>query len=257
MFGVVPRVLWEREQPPDELNRILLTLRVMLIQDGARRILIDAGIGDYQGQVLAERYEIKNAAGGFEELLAPFGTDPESITDVVATHLHFDHIGGLFKRVKGTLVPTFVQARIWVQQQQWDWARSRCVKDRGSYQQGCLEALEGSGQIGYAAGPVEVTASVRVLLCQGHTPAMQTVLVRTDEGACFYAADLVPTASHVKPAWNMSYDNNPLETIAEKQHLLSRAAAEGWTIYFEHDPTYEKGHVRAKDGGFVFLSPPA
>ena len=250
MFGVVPRVLWEKQCPPDELNRITMATRVLLIEDGGRKSLVDTGLGDYQDEQFAERFGVEDSVVSLGDKLTECGHDPSSITDVVLTHLHFDHAGGLVRKTNVGFELVFPAAKVWVQQQQWDWARRPSVKDRASYHHSYIGVLESSDRLALIDGDSQISENVRVSVCGGHTPGMQVVLIETEDGTCFYPADLIPMAAHVPLAWNMAYDNEPLITVAEKQRFLRQAAVENWRILFEHDASIESGFVQEVDGRF-------
>ena len=251
MFGVVPRVVWQRSDHPDEQNRILLGLRVLLLRTGDRRVMVDAGVGNWQSERFISRYDVATPDVDFNRLLAPYDESRGSITDVIITHLHFDHAGGLVSRsADGELAPTFPNARHWVQRRQWKHALTPTPKDRASFQRKYLDMLS-VANLELLDGSALVAPGVSVETLDGHTPGMQAVLVETDEGTCFYAADLIPTASHVPAPFVMAYDNQPTVTIREKLDYLERAAWQKWKVYFEHDPRHEYARIkRVKEGRF-------
>lgn len=243
MFGIVPRPLWERSNPPDAQGRIALALRLLLIRGRGRTWLVDTGIGDKFDPKSNTIYRIEGAMLPDEALRAK-GFDPADVTDVILTHLHFDHGGGT-TRADGSLV--FPRARHYVQRKQWEWAQRPSMKDRGSYRTEDFRSL--APVLAFLEGRGELAPGIEVFPSDGHTPAMQLPRVSGDGKSVFYCADLVPTAAHVRTPWIMAYDNEPMKTAAEKTELLGRAAAEGWVLFLEHDPRHTAIRVRrgAKD----------
>jgi glyoxylase-like metal-dependent hydrolase (beta-lactamase superfamily II) len=243
MFGIVPRPLWERPCPPDEQGRIALALRLLLIRGRGRTWLVDTGIGDKFDPKSNSIYRIEDSLLPDEALRAA-GFDPNDVTDVILTHLHFDHAGGT-TRADGSLV--FPRARHYVQRVQWEWAQRPSMKDRGSYRDGDFRAL--AGQVAMLEGRGNLAPGIEVLPVDGHTPAMQLPRVHGEGKSVLYCADLVPTAAHLRAPWIMAYDNEPMKTAAEKVELLGRAAQEGWILFLEHDARYAAVRVRrgAKD----------
>jgi len=244
MFGIVPRPLWERPCPPDALGRIVLALRLLLIRSKGRTWLVDTGIGDKFDEKSNSIYRIEGAMLP-DEALKKAGFDPADVTDVILTHLHFDHAGGT-TRADGSLV--FPRARHYVQRVQWEWALEPSLKDRGSYR--ALDFSSLKGQVAMLEGPGNLAPGIEVIPVDGHTPAMQLPRIHGDGKSVLFCADLVPTAAHVRAPWIMAYDNEPMKTAAEKTELLGRAAAEGWVLFLEHDARYTA--IRARRGAKDF-----
>ncbi len=232
MFGVVPRPIWEKSNPPDERNRIALAMRLLLLRGPGRTWLVDTGVGDKWGDKENTIYRVENALLP-DEALRRAGFDPGEITDVLLTHFHFDHGGGSTRR-DGT--PVFPNARHHVQRRQLEWARDPAPKDRASYRPPDFMPLYEQGLLVLHDGRDEIADGIEVLPMEGHTEAMQVVRVFDRETSLLYVADLVPTRSHIRLPFVMAYDNRPLQTMREKEELLSRAADEGWILFFEHDP---------------------
>ncbi len=255
MFGVVPRVLWEKHHRPDAQNRILLTCRCLLAEHGERRILVDTGIGDRWQEKYREMFAIERSPGQLVGALSAAGVPAESVTDVVLTHLHFDHCGGTVVEANGGLAPLFPQARHWVQETQWRWAHAPTERDRASFRPEDFDILERDGLLELVDGPREIVPGVRVLPVSGHTPGQQIVEFHTEEGVVAYVGDLIPLASQVRPAWIMGYDLNPLLTLQEKKQFLSRAVTERTILVFEHDPDVEACRVVFEDGKFEAAGP--
>jgi glyoxylase-like metal-dependent hydrolase (beta-lactamase superfamily II) len=253
MFGVVPRPIWEKTNPPDERNRIRLALRTLLIRAPGRNILVDTGIGEKFSAKHADIYGIDHSRGTVvDALAAEAGLAPSDVTDVVVTHLHFDHAGGATRRdAGGGLAPTFPRARIWIQRANWEWAVAPNEREKASYLAENFRPLEAAGQIELLDGEAEIAPGVSVLVSDGHTRGQQLVRVSSGGRTLLYPGDLVPTASHLKLPYTMAYDIDPLSVMREKKDLLSRAAREGWVVCFEHDPDLAACTVAPGPGGFA------
>ena len=260
MFGTVPKVLWEKSNPPDEQNRIEMEARALLLESttDSRRILIDCGIGaDFNekygeklGPKFAEMYAVSEASG-VEKSLQRLGLKPEEITDVILTHLHFDHAGGSTKAVGGKLAPTFPKARYYIQKANLETAQTPNMRERASYFAANFEPLIEAGVLEILNGPCEIAPGVSVEITDGHTRGQQIVKVTDGKSTLVYCGDLIPTSSHVRLAWVMGYDLHPLQLIEEKRTLLTRAAKDGWYLFFEHDPYSDVALVQEAKGDFI------
>ncbi len=247
MFGVAPRPLWEKTNTPDDQNRIDLGMRLLLIRGPSRTYLIDTGIGDKFNDKQNAIYKVNAVMP--DEALRAAGVDPAGVTDVILTHLHFDHAGGA-TRADGS--PSLPQARYHIQHEQLEWAREPAWKDRGSFRPDDFMPLQREGQFTIHSGRTEIEDGIELLPVDGHTRAMQLVKVSDGDTTLLYCADLVPTRGHLRPPFIMSYDNEPLKTLEEKQHLLGLAAAEDWILFFEHDASCAAGRIRRGTRGFDF-----
>lgn len=258
MFGIVPRPLWERHIAPDDRNRIPLAMRCLLLRGHGRTILVDTGLGHKADAKFESIYAVDHGHSTLLGSLDRLGVAPEAVTDVVLTHLHFDHAGGASVRgADGRLGLTFPQAAVYVQRAQWEWAHTS-EREAASFLAENLDPLEVSGRLVLLDGEADVPwPGVALHVVDGHTRGQQ--LVRVTEGAAslLYAADLVPTAAHVPALWIMAYDVEPLKTLAEKTRLLGRAADEGWTVVFEHDPETASARVERTEKGFRPVGPEA
>ena len=262
MFGVVPKTLWQRNHPPDERNRVPMSLRALLArkvnQAGeftGQNLLVDTGVGDKWSPKLADIYAVDHSELTIERGLAAHGLKASDITDVLLTHLHFDHAGGAtrHKHQSGedqSMVPTFENATYYVQKGNLDWARNPTEKDRASYLAENWEPLIEAGVLEIIEGQGEFLPGIELILSFGHTDAMQLPRFHGQGGSLLYCADLIPTASHIPVPWVMAYDNRPLVTIEEKKAILPRAAAENWWLFFEHDIHGPAAQVVAGPKGF-------
>ncbi|HBL29411.1 MAG TPA: MBL fold metallo-hydrolase [Acidobacteria bacterium] len=237
MFGVVPRVLWEREKPPDERNRIRMGTNCLLVEHGDDLLLIDTGIGDKHDARFLDNYGLAPGAVRLPESIRRAGYAPEDVTHVVLTHLHFDHCGWNTRRDGDKVVPTFPKARYWLQRGEVEHARQPNERDRASYFPVNWEPLFEAGVAELFGDEAEPIPGVRAVRAPGHNADMCIVLLDGGHGhkAVFWA-DLVPTAAHVPYPWIMSYDLYPLTTLESKKTWLPQAAAGGWLSVFEHDP---------------------
>ncbi len=247
MFGVVPRQLWAKHHPPDERNRIEMVMRCLLVDHEDHRILVDCGCGDRWAEKQRDIFGFERQPNHLLTELAAAGVPRESITDVILTHLHFDHCGGAVIERPDGLEPAFPAARHWVQKKQWSWAFCPTDRDRASFRPEDFEPLEKAGLLEFVNGTGEILPGVRVVTIHGHTPGQQIVEFHTGDGVVAFVADLLPLASQLRVPWIMSYDLNPLLTLTEKKEFLSRAAEEDFTLVFEHDPEIEAAGV-AFDG---------
>jgi glyoxylase-like metal-dependent hydrolase (beta-lactamase superfamily II) len=249
MFGVVPRVLWEREHPPDTKNRILMAARSLLVIGEGRKILIDVGNGSKYTEKQQAIYSFDTSHSDLFSSLAKHGLSPSDITDVILTHLHFDHAGGSTVHENSDVKPTFPNARYYVQRDHWLAAISPTERDRGSFFADDFLPLERYGQLELLDGEGELFPGISVRLMHGHTTALQCPVIGDGRSKLFYCADLVPTVSHLSPAWIMAYDLRPLVTLEEKKRILHQAGEEGWLLFFEHDPRTEAVTVKPAGKG--------
>ena len=250
MFGVVPKSLWEKSNPSDEKNRIPLALRSLLIKSTERIILIDTGIGNNFDQKFSSIYKIETNDWNVNHQLQSYNIKPEDITDVILTHLHFDHTGGTTYRKNGQLVLAFQNAIHHVQEEHWDWALKPSEKDQASFLQENFILLEKERMLNKLSGPCELFPGLEVMVTYGHTPGMQIVKISDSDKTLLYCADLIPTASHIPVPWVMAYDNNPMTTMNEKNRLLPQAVEENWVLVFEHDPELNAGTITRTEKGF-------
>ena len=249
-FGVVPKPLWEKKIQADERNRVPTALRCLLAEGHGRRVLVDTGIGDRWDARQRDIYGMERRAGQLLTELEAAGIDRAGITDVVLTHLHFDHVGGACLDMAVGMEPAFGTARWWVQRQQWDWALRPSERDRASYRGEDFEVLADTGRLELLDGPVEILPGLKLVPAHGHTPGMQIVEFQTSRGILIFLADLIPTAAHLHLPWIAGFDLNPLLALSEKRHLLSRAVEDDCLLVFQHDASHEACRVDFRDGRF-------
>ncbi len=249
MFGVIPKPLWSRKIPADDRNRIRLAMRCLLIEGPDRLVLVDNGIGDKYDAKFGDIYGIETESGDLHSSLRSAGFGVEDVTDVILTHLHFDHCGGSTRRSNGRLSLTFPRAKHYVQVDQWRTANAPNSREAGSFLAENLEPLASSGQLVLLEGRQQILPGVSVITVDGHTEKMQLVKFEAGGETLVFAADLLPTRFHLRAAWTMAYDMRPLQTIEEKSVLLGDAIENGWHLFFEHDPEVEVASVVAGERG--------
>jgi len=253
MFGIVPRPLWEREQPPDARNRIRLACRCLLLRGDGRTVLIDTGIGDKWGAKERDIYAIEPQGGGLPAALAARSVAAADVTDVIQTHLHFDHAGGLTRREgsDGPATPTYPRATLHVQRRNWAWAHAPTPRDAGSYRADDFASYgERAERLQLVEGAATILPGIEAWPTDGHTPGQQAVRVRGADGQpdLIYCGDLFPTHSHLRVPWNMGYDLQPLTILEEKRALLAEASDAGHHLVLEHDPEIARVRVRFAGG---------
>lgn len=253
MFGVVPRVLWERAIQPDDKHRIPLALRSLLLRGRGRTILVDTGIGatkwtDKERSI----YAIDHSEHELTRALEAVGVARGDVTDVLLTHLHFDHAGGAtMEDETGAIVPTFPRATYHLQRRNLAWAEHPTEKDQASYLERDFSSIIERGQLNLLDGPEDCPfEDVRLFISDGHTEAQQLPIVSDGERTVLYCGDVVPTRIHVPVPWVMGYDIRPLQTMDEKRTLLRQAVDEDWILVYEHDPLVAATRVVEDERGF-------
>jgi glyoxylase-like metal-dependent hydrolase (beta-lactamase superfamily II) len=252
MFGVVPKPLWAKTNPPDDRNRIELAARALLITGNGKRILVDNGNGTKFTDKQVDIYRLDMSRFDLLTSLSQYGLKPADITDVILTHLHFDHAGGSTFRENNEIRPTFPNARYYVQKDHWKQANNPTEKDRGSFMQDDFLPLHALGILEFIEGEGEIFPGIEVLVVNGHTAAQQLPKISDGKSTLLFCCDLFPTTSHIPFPYIMAYDLRPLVTLEEKRKILGRAHEEGWMLFFEHDPNTAAGRVESREKGFVF-----
>lgn len=255
MFGVVPHPLWSKPHPPDSRNRITLAARALLIIGNDKKILVDNGNGTKFTDKQIDIYRLDTSRYELTQSLGHFGLSTADITDVILTHLHFDHAGGSTCREKNEILPAFPTARYYVQQAHWDQAMNPTEKDRGSFMRDDFMPLKDQGVLEFVDGECELFPNIHMMVMNGHTAALQLPRISAGHKSMLFCCDLFPTTAHIPLPYIMAYDLRPLRTLEEKRHILTMAVDEGWILFFEHDPNTAAGTVRMTDKGFVFHAP--
>ncbi|MEM8484076.1 MAG: MBL fold metallo-hydrolase [Bacteroidota bacterium] len=249
MFGIVPKPLWERKIPADAKNRIPLNMRCLLLEGEDRLMLVDNGLGDKYDEKFASIFAVDQEYASLERSLNTLGYTADDVTDLIITHLHFDHCGGSTRRVGDKLEVVFKNARHHVQREHWDWAQHPNVRERNSFLKENLQPLEDAGVLNFLDGKTQLAPGIEVFVAHGHTEAMQLVKIADGSTTLVYTADLLPTHAHIPSAWNMAYDLQPMVTIEEKEAFLAEAVAKNWHLFFEHDPEVAVASLKQTDRG--------
>lgn len=252
MFGVVPKVLWSKQIAVDNRNRIDMRLRCLLLQGEGKNILVDCGMGTKWSVKLADIYKLDHSTLNLEKSLQEHGLTVEDITDVLLTHLHFDHAGGsTTKTDQDKLIPTFPKATYYIQKENLEWAKNPKEKDRASYLKEDWEPLQEAGVLKVVNGEKEFLSGIRIKRFYGHTRGIQLPLLDDGKTKLFFCGDVIPTSVHLGIPWVMAYDNFPLLTIEEKKAILSQAAKENWILVFEHCPHVGASFIEAGEKGYL------
>ena len=238
MFGVVPKVLWNRAMPSDERNRIQMRMTCLLLEGNGQKILVDAGSGTKDDPKFRDIYAIEGAEGLTQDLAA-VGVKPDDITAVAMTHLHFDHCGGGTTRgADGNVKPTFPNAHYFVRRQEWDDAHHANERNRASYIGDNYDPLHDAGQLILHDNDLEILPGVWMKNLPGHTLGHQGCFFDIPGERALYTVDLIPTVAHLPLAYIMGYDLYPMMTLETKRGIVKQATAEGWLFLFEHDPQH-------------------
>jgi glyoxylase-like metal-dependent hydrolase (beta-lactamase superfamily II) len=244
MFGVVPKDLWSREKAASARNRIRMSLVCPLIVADGEVVLVDAGIGTRLGEKERAIYDLERP-NGIDAGLRQLGLERGDVTMVILTHLHFDHCGGIVRTDRGATAVAFPRARHLVQRAEWEVAMQP-TNERlaAAYRHApqCLAAL-GGDRLALLEGPTPVSPSVRTLVTGGHTPTHQCVVVESEGAGLVHLADIAPTTAHLRPAWTMAYDVDPLESVEVKKRLLAEVAAKRWWVSLDHDDRVASGRL--------------
>jgi glyoxylase-like metal-dependent hydrolase (beta-lactamase superfamily II) len=256
MFGVVPKTMWEKAIAPDEKNRIGMASRALLLVGNGRKILIDDGNGSKFNEKLVGIYKIDNSRNDLISSLKKRGLSPSDITDVILTHLHFDHAGGsTFRDSDGVVKPTFPNARYYVQREHWEAANNPTERDKASFFTDDFLPLYERGILHFTEGEGEILPGIKCRICNGHTTALQAPLISDGATSLLYVADLMPTIAHVQLPWIMGYDLRPLVTLEEKRRILNEAVEGNWILFFEHDASVETCRLQRAEKGIIAVNP--
>lgn len=246
MFGVVPKVIWNKLCPSDSQNHINMAMRSLLIEDGNRLILIDTGIGNKQDAKFFGHYDLYGD-DSLDRSLAKHGFHRDDITDVILTHLHFDHCGGAIQREGDLLVPAFKKAVYWSNETHWNWAVKPNAREKASFLKENILPIQESGQLKFIAnqnvGSIGQTTSfaegIDIHFAEGHTASMMLPGIKYKGKKIIFTADLIPMMAHIPLPYIMAYDMFPLTTLQEKQAFLEEAVKDDAILFFEHDAETE------------------
>ncbi len=250
MFGVVPKSIWNKLNPADDNNMISLAMRCLLIEDGNQLILVDNGIGTKQDNKFLSYYFL-HGDDALEKSLNKHGFTSGDVTDMVLTHLHFDHCGGSIEKQGDKLVTAFPNATYWSNPIHWDWAVNPNDREKASFLKENILPIQESGQLKMIDAPVNeftndgllesvlFTNNISIRFVNGHTRSMMLPQINYKGKTIVYMADLLPSASHIPLPYVMGYDMFPLTTLKEKKTFLTEAVNNDYILFFEHDPSIE------------------
>jgi glyoxylase-like metal-dependent hydrolase (beta-lactamase superfamily II) len=257
MFGVVPKSIWHKINPSDENNMCGWALRSMLIEDGDRLFLVDNGMGDKQDAKFFSYYYMYGD-DTLDKSLAKYGFNREDITDVILTHLHFDHCGGSIMKAGDKLVPAFKNAVYWSNKDHWEWAVHPNEREKASFLKENILPIEESGQLQFIEtsegnnnllGTTALTENISIRFVNGHTQAMMLPQVKYGDKTIVYMADLLPSQGHIPLPYVMAYDMFPLTTLNEKKSFLNEAVNADYILFFEHDREHECCNLQNTERG--------
>jgi glyoxylase-like metal-dependent hydrolase (beta-lactamase superfamily II) len=249
MFGIIPKALWQKTNPPDEVNRIKMSTRNLLLESDSKKILIDTGMGDKWDEKMKSIYDIDEKIS-MKSALEKVGLKLDDITDVILTHLHFDHTGGSTVPVNGRLEPAFSNAKYHVQKQNYEWAINPSDRDKGSYIKENFLPLYEEGLLNLISGKEMFDDEIEFFIINGHTFSQQMVKISDASNTFLFCADLIPTFAHIPLPYIMGYDLQPLVTLEEKKKYLKNALDENWKLFFGHDPEIAFATVKKIGEGY-------
>jgi glyoxylase-like metal-dependent hydrolase (beta-lactamase superfamily II) len=250
MFGVVPKSIWQKTNPADENNMCTWAMRCLLLEEGNRLVLIDTGIGTKQDAKFFSHYYL-HGEDTLDKSLHSLGFGREDITDVFLTHLHFDHCGGGTEYRKGNqskVELSFPKARYWSNSAHWEWATKPNRRERASFLTENIVPIKESGHLHFVEDTVEALP-FEILYMNGHTEKQMLPKIKVGEQTIVFVADLLPSVGHLPVPFVMGYDTRPLLTLDEKEQFLKEAQANGWTLFFEHDPVNQCCNLVMTDKG--------
>lgn len=264
MFGTVPKVLWEKSFPADSQNRIPMEARALLLIHESYKILVDTGNGDHflekYGDKLGSKFEslynISSHGPTLEKSLNQLDLTCDDITHVFLTHLHFDHAGGATTFANNKVEARFKNAKYYVQKNNLETALNPNIREKASYLEANFLPLIESGHLVTLDGPqTNWLPHIDILVSNGHTHGQQHLLLKGHKSSLFYGADLIPTHAHIRKAWIMGYDLDPLTLIKEKSEILDEAHKNNWYLFFEHDPWIEVAQIQKDKNDYKMINP--
>lgn len=250
MFGVVPKSIWNKLNPADDNNMCSWAMRCLLIEDGNRLILVDNGMGTKQDAKFFSYYFL-HGDDSLEKSLNKHGFTSADVTDMVLTHLHFDHCGGSinYNSDRTKLEPAFKNATYYSNTKHWEWATHPNPREKASFLKENIQPIRESGQLKFIDSSTELIPGLKFIEVNGHTEAMMLPVIDYKGSKLAYMADLIPSAGHIPIPYVMGYDVRPLETLKEKETILSQALENNWTLFFEHDPVIECANLERTERG--------
>ena len=252
MFGVVPKSFWNKLNPADENNLCSWKMRCLLVEDGNQLILVDTGMGSKQ-DAKWQGYYYRHGDGDLVQSIRKAGFSEKEVTDVILTHLHFDHCGGAvqWNQDRTKFEMTFPNAKYWTHSQHYDWAIHPNPREKSTFFKENIMPIKEAGQLFFINDEiVPPFNSIDILVADGHTEKMLMPKIHYKNQEIVFAADTIPSMAHIPVPYVMSYDVRPLQTMEEKNELLTQAVANDWLLYFDHDPQIDCGFVSSTEKGF-------
>lgn len=259
MFGVVPKSIWQKTNPPNENNLCNWAMRLLLIEDGNRLMLVDTGIGNKQEEKFFSFYFL-NGDATLDKSLAKYGFNRNDITDVFLTHLHFDHCGGAieYNNEKNGFLPAFPKAIYWSNERHWQWATAPNKRERASFLKENILPIQESGQLKFINRTEDFSKNIfnniDVLFVDGHTDSMMIPHIHYQGKTIVFMADLLPSVGHIPLPYVMGYDTRPLITLEEKEKFLTNAVKNEYVLFLEHDSVNECCLLQDTDKGIRLKS---
>jgi len=248
MFGVVPKTIWQHINPPDEHNLCTWAMRCLLVETANRLVLIDTGIGNKQSDKFFSYYQ-PHGEITLQQSLEKAGFSVSDITDVLITHLHFDHVGGAVVNTPSGLAPAFPNAVYWSNKAHWQWAMQPNEREKASFLKENILPIQESGHLKYTKEGEELFPGFSIMYSSGHTDAMMHPHIKYKEKTIVYMADLLPTTGHIPLPYVMGYDTRPLITLEEKEKFMNTAAEQEYILFLEHDSIHECCTVEKTEKG--------
>ncbi len=255
MFGVVPKSMWSKLNPPDDRNLCPWAMRLLLIEQGNQKILIDTGIGTKQDERFMSHFE-PHGEDSISTSLAARGLSVEDITDVIITHMHFDHVGGALVRDGDKIVPAFPNAKYWSCKEHYDWALDPNEREKASFLKENIVPLMDHGVLNFIPKEegYQLFDNIKLHFSYGHTEAMMIPHITMPNGnKLIYCADLMPSSFHIRKPYVMAYDIRPLETLKEREELYKIAIQDDYYLFFEHDPVSAYGKLKINEKGRYYV----
>ena len=251
MFGTVPKSIWQKINPANDQNMCNWAMRCLLVEDGNRLILIDNGMGEKQSEKFFGYYYL-NGIHSLKKSLHDAGVDFNDITDVVLTHLHFDHCGGSVKwnTMKDNYELTFPNATYWVHESHWNHAINPNPREKASFLKENMLPIQELGHLKFMPDNLQITDNISGILAQGHTESMFCPKISIGNQTLVFVADMIPSIGHIKPNYVMGYDIRPLETMKERESFLKKAVSDKYILFFEHDLSIECGTISLGERGY-------
>ena len=247
MFGVVPKMLWNKINPADENNMCNWAMRCLLIEVNDRKILVDTGIGNKQSEKFYSHYYL-NGSDSLANSLNEIGVGFDEITDVLLTHLHFDHCGGAVTEIEGKYSPSFPNATYYTTKSHWFHANNPNPRERASFLHENFYALMENNVLKFVKEGDFIADVIEIMVFNGHTIGMIAPLIHLANGnKLFYGADLIPSSGHLKPNFVMSYDIQPLISMEERERINAKAVESGWFYFYEHDLNVEVSNIHKNE----------